>query len=195
MNAANCSTTLNLKLLQHGEINKVTNNRSMEQSSIYQYTLLRKVRITPWMRALYILLLTGCLMFLLSRESMVMCLIVLALVCILQLLFKWTALRWNYPGLAKRWTFSIRLPFSGLVPQQPVLLTNYRSIEWHASLAGLFLVGSIAIWLPLNAVAAVVGVWLMIQLPSIVPLLFRVKSSDSSVSVKLQSDAISYYRA
>lgn len=171
-------------------------NSLADHSSIYQYTLLKKVRIRPWMWVFYILLLTGCLMFLLSSESLGLCLLILAVVWTLQLFFKRTTLHWMYPVLVKRWSLSLRLPFVGLVPQQPVLYGSFRNVELHTALLGFFLVGSVGIWLPVDAFAAIACTFLTIQLPPLIALLFRMKTvRASNVWIKLQTSDISYYRA
>ncbi|MDT9725175.1 hypothetical protein DUZ99_09270 [Xylanibacillus composti] len=167
-----------------------------DQSSIYQYTLLKRIRISSLMKASYILLLTGCLMFLFTREPFGSCVLVLAVVRALQFVFKRTALHWMHPTLASRWSVSFRFPFVGLVPQQPVLYASYRNIEIHAFLAGVFLIGSVFIWFPLDAVASICCTFIILHLPTLMTLCYRSKPQEgSSTWIKLQHSDVSYYRA
>lgn len=168
------------------------------ESSIYQYTLLKKVRMTSIRQLTYAGLVAGYLSvctFTLGLAHLFGILLLLPILALLQsgLLLMLVYLRSKH--WSRHWSCLAGFPFAGLNPMGYVSFTQYRSVHLHMSFASFMLIFAMFAWVTPSIWMHLIFLQLWLLLPRGMVILLAPSVHASTLLVRIQQREITYVQS
>lgn len=164
-------------------------------ATFYQYKLIRKLNITELMLRIYLALLFVFLIFatlFLSWWSLFYMILAAPVVVWVQFVISRSVLLITGHPIAKRWSFSIKLPWLGYMPNQYISLDLFRKVQLHNLWIGLCIAALFVVWSPPAFTASLVACHLWLLLPRLYTLA-RLYRQHKDGMLKFNPADVSYY--
>ncbi|WP_238655785.1 hypothetical protein [Paenibacillus piscarius] len=164
-------------------------------ATFYQYKLIRKINITAPLVRTYMALPLVCLVLesiFLSWFSILYMIIAAPVMLWIQYVISRSVLLITGHPIAKRWRWSLRLPWPGYMPDQYINYGIFRTVQLHNLWIGLCIAALFIVWAPpaFTASLAVCHLWLL--LPRLYTLV-RLKRTARDGMLKFNAADASYY--
>jgi hypothetical protein len=173
----------------------VKDQKLAENSTFYNYTLVKKIMFT---RAFIMLFLYFNLFFLIcdviyfKLEGLLAYLISIPAIVLLQFLLITIVLQSTKDPSRRLWRFRVHPPCLGYLPSGFVGLKSLHRIHAHLLLVGTAVIGVIYIWVPASYFNSFMFVHLGLLLPRLI-ILWKFKKLKPSGLIRFHEKDVSYY--
>lgn len=165
-------------------------------ATLYQYKLIKKVAITQKTSALYLLLpiLAAIVeMILISWTSIFYFLLALPIVVWIHYVISHSTVLITAYHSRKRWSFSMKLPWMGYMPNQYISYRLFLKVNLHTIWIGFCLFAILIFWSPLSFVLGLMFWHIWFLIPRLYAITHLPRTQKDGM-LKFNSEEISYYK-
>jgi hypothetical protein len=181
--------------IQWGSI-VIENKKLSEDSTIYHYRLINRIRIKYEYLALYIsCLLVATFLFVAFHNLTEIISLLLGYILIQMIHLSITSLVFLVRSKIslRNWAFQLQFPWVGFMPKQPVSMLTFTSVQLHLLFVGIAVIACFFPWATPIFLGNLIFLHLWILIPRFFVILFsRIPQSEM---IKLDQKSISHYNS